>query len=976
MKLIEERILKAIQKKKENDLTKEIIIPLLEKIGYFKVEFFGGTGENGKDILCWEKDKFDEISLTVAQVKHFKFCNISSSTRSYQNVLTQLCQCFSIKIPFDNKTSFLPEKALLISTYVIDTKTILNFFHDHPLLINQKIKVIDGTNLVELILSKAPELTDGLLGIGDEFFSGTKSDITNEILLKALGYLEKKPIENIYTDIDFSIGKNSTQLFFNSEFEPKNINLSLYFDDKNWDILKKSIKEVNNIFELDFILERILKIESDIKPHVNKYITIDLDIKLLNEKLKSIYLKLSENYEHKRQLDSEKTKLDKNIKSYYILINELKELEEISNVLKNLDSFEIEKLNKSKIKEEIQKFNKLITRFNKHKIKKLEFYREDKKINYDQDLLKAIINEVKKVIYVKYVQEEIKDILLEIKKINIKKITTIDNKLKLEIEKNDSIVNLLQSESIEIKEKIFQLEKELKEMRPKFSIDIDGKQIADRLKSKRKWIENRVTEYNLTNPSKEELYVFINKCKSIIDGAEIIFANDIILKCLYKANKPKIRTEFESSRLKLKIEKIFDTGINLTVLGEAGAGKTTCLQMYVLNKSKETTKYYLFQPLSKVVQNILELNISPKDSDFSPLLLQGITRYLNKSGVKITFEGFIEIISKNKITLMLDGIDEAIKNAPWLNKGIKQLADKYKENMQIITTARTGGEYISDISFFTVSLLPFTIKQRNHFIESWFGPDKKMLSIGIKKHLDNSKVMGELVCNPLLTTILCVLAENELQLPHTEVRLYESRLDLLTGYYDNVKNIVRFLTPPQMLKLLSQKIAFYLHSNSLRDEDLIELKKISIKSMTGKLSIKQTEIAFNELIYPSNILVPMTENGRFGFGHLRYQEHLTALEIINNRSININKIISQLWWREVFNIYARMQDNITWLIDDLGQKGMITFAKANLNSMISHRPTVEQPKLIKLIEKYVIYDDLINDDLNFAETTIFDEIED
>ena len=72
--------IKAIQKKiielPENTLTKDYIVPLFESLGYFKVEFYGGTNEKGKDILCWEKDKLGEVKLYVAQVKHFKFTNI------------------------------------------------------------------------------------------------------------------------------------------------------------------------------------------------------------------------------------------------------------------------------------------------------------------------------------------------------------------------------------------------------------------------------------------------------------------------------------------------------------------------------------------------------------------------------------------------------------------------------------------------------------------------------------------------------------------------------------------------------------------------------------------------------------------------------------------------------------------------------------------------------------------------------------
>jgi len=36
---------------------------LLECLDFFKVEFYGGTDEQGKDILCWEYDRFDDLKL-------------------------------------------------------------------------------------------------------------------------------------------------------------------------------------------------------------------------------------------------------------------------------------------------------------------------------------------------------------------------------------------------------------------------------------------------------------------------------------------------------------------------------------------------------------------------------------------------------------------------------------------------------------------------------------------------------------------------------------------------------------------------------------------------------------------------------------------------------------------------------------------------------------------------------------------------
>ena len=79
-------LLTSLQGMPKNLMTKEVIIPLLEALDFFKVEFFGGTDEMGKEILCWEKDRLGGIRLITAQVKHFKFTNTASDKRSFLTV--------------------------------------------------------------------------------------------------------------------------------------------------------------------------------------------------------------------------------------------------------------------------------------------------------------------------------------------------------------------------------------------------------------------------------------------------------------------------------------------------------------------------------------------------------------------------------------------------------------------------------------------------------------------------------------------------------------------------------------------------------------------------------------------------------------------------------------------------------------------------------------------------------------------------
>lgn len=119
--------------------------------------------------------------------------------------------------------------------------------------------------------------------------------------------------------------------------------------------------------------------------------------------------------------------------------------------------------------------------------------------------------------------------------------------------------------------------------------------------------------------------------------------------------------------------------------------------------------------------------------------------------------------------------------------------------------------------------------------------------------------MSKIIRNPLLTTTLCVLAENGLSLPTTEIRLYEERLKLFTGYYDNVKHIsTRTSSLPSLLENISQKTAFYLHSSNVREMDIENITKNLLKTLKYKYTEAEIKKGIEELISPCGILVPMT----------------------------------------------------------------------------------------------------------------------
>lgn len=867
------KIYLAIQQIPENELTQTVIKPTLEKLGFLKVEFYGGIDEEGKDLLCWKKDPLGDIVLIVSQVKHFKFTNKATGGKSFQNVVNQLTMSLQKRVQYSDKSSHLPEQVYLISSYEIDSKNIKSRFSDYPDINQNRIKIIDGYRLSELILANCPEIASKLINEDIDLTYYSSENLTNDILLKALGFNRKLNLKSIYTDIDFSLGKHTTKLFFNLKFKGKNEKFSLNkieWDNFQVDFRKLEKQEINIILN-----EKIEEIET---AYQKEY----LEFKKWENKNQKLRTKLDE----KEELFKKSVKKDERNWNYYRKI-----LIEHNNLLK----------------EQIKEKSKSRT------------------------LLKQI----------------------EVQKLEIKE---------LEVKLSEIIAIEQEIEKISITIKNHSLEKTV----PKYYFSINGNNIESILEEDKKFIKNEISKFNGKTPSNNELKLYLKKCNLIFKRSFVLLSNEHILKSLGVNKKVVFRKSLDSTRFKLPIDKIFDTNLNLVLLGEAGAGKTTSLQMYAINNKENEERIILWTPLIRLVQN---WSLNSKKTDISTKIKSldsAICEYLQSKNIDLTNNEILDIFNKKKVVVLFDGLDESIKSNEWLPEAINYLAKKYTNSLQIIVTSRMTGEYIEKLQFLTVTLLPFTEAQRNQFINNWFEDNDSKAKEKILNHFKENKSIAETTRNPLLTTTLCVLAKHDLPLPNTEIKLYDNRLKLLAGYYDNVKNIPsRISTTPHNLEYLSKKIAFYLHSKFIRELEYSKLEEFAINCMDRTLSKEMSIIALKELIDPCNILVPMTDTGKYGFGHLRYQEHLAASELLTSRGVNIPYLMTQNWWKETLLFFSQMSDSLIWLAKDIGYYISDEDFKNTFDELIKLRPEKEKEEINLLIKEFTKDFSLVYNENNF-----------
>mgnify|MGYP000586332433 CR=1 FL=1 len=773
-------ILKKIQSFRENELSESIIIPLFKLNGYNRVQFYGGTDENGKDIVCWGKDEEGDTTLTVVQVKRFKLSKKANGKSSIQTLVNQLSNCFKDTLLYEDNVPYIPTRAILISTYEVDSKTLSSIFSKEQALQQKNIKIIDGLKLASLI-SKHPSIYNKLQSFKDAVNSKLSPKEGNKILLRALSSDIRKDIRELYIAPDYTLGDRYLKLF--------NLNLcvasiqELKINYSNLIQLKESISDFKQSINLDTlarIIQNTLNTEKG------------FEAKMLQERIVKLQKEIFE------KTNSKTISLEKLYNTYSLKV--LKE--NLSNYLNELSSYSF------KIKIDGFEILKIITK------------------SYDKAY------------------------------------------------------------------KTF---------------------LGFKIQSDRKIFSNL---YELTNASET---IFTNH----ILGSVFTWKNDIILSV---ENKYRIQGN---------IFPLLDNGFNITILGEAGAGKSTTLQNFHLSKIRHSKRYYFWAPLPKVVK--CWQNECSEKSLKKSTLIEGLYYYLIQQSISITKSEFENILKKQRTIFILDAIDEVIKVVPNLIGKLKSFAETYPE-VQIITSSRDDCDLNIKTLFPTIRLLPFTDKQQLQFIQNWFGPSKKEKIEEVKNHLQNQSNVQEITRSPLLLTILCVLTDYKITLPDTEIKIYEDRIYLLLGYYDNIKGIERRLSfRPQTFERVIQKIALHLHKSNLRDTTLEELVSIANRTLENKLDGEPGKIIVNELIAPCNLLIPMSVNNTFGFGHLRFQEYLVAKEIKGERSVNLIEIIDNSWWEGTLLLFADMNESIDWLIDLISKSGKFSNVSELLVKMSNKR---------------------------------------
>lgn len=877
MDTVYQQYLSAMKRMKEDELTRKILKPLFEAMGYDRVDFNGGPYERGRDLIAQIRiPPRKENHVVYIQTKKIGDIQNTSDSAKFTQLAHQLRQCCTEPVTTIDGDELKANEVFIAcpeemsSRFLSEIKGCLDE--------NSPVKPLDGIKIIDCIKEYKIDLLRLLSDIDETWLGHNNEDLINKELFSALHTKKNISLAQFYSDLSFFVGSVDSNylLHLNATIQESKVALN----ESEWKVVKPLIDSVYKKHSIKLLIEETETIERDFSINNEKFLSAEnrANIKELTQTAET-YERLTVNAE--RELKSLLTTLEEG-KS---LSGNKKEYARGSPITDGLSEDEIEEL--------IEINNSL-----------LGVIHSD--LNY---VLEPVGGSSKKAAFYASARSIIESIE-EIKK---------------------------------LKTKISALEKLIVNA-PLYTITLSKDEIIGRIKKSTDDYIRSVASINSgkTNPTAIKKFILETEKSLSFIGA------------LKESNTPlSNHVKFEHNqrkddRISLSPHDIFSTGHDIAVYGGAGVGKTTTLQAYVEFFSELDNKSIVYIPLNRLFNKFKEYSNEKSDVDARKDLVHKLILILKNQIPTDENIQKLDSILRMPLTLILDGLDEVYTTMQYIIEEISIFKKRYA-HIQLIISSRDCVSYLSEIDFLGITLLPFTNEQLDKFIAGWIDDKTKADNLIASIRSQN---LYEHIKTPLLATITCTLVEKGINAPASEYHIYFERIRLLTGDYDAHKNVDRQKQSPELLKECARKLAFEMQNENIRSIEPNKILPILRNCFAGRYSDKLLVSCIRELEDPCNVLVRDKLNSSLSFGHFRFQEHLAAWELSQNRSIDLPQLTIYDWWIGTLGLYAQVND-FDHLFEDIFSKyGNISRSSTALNAMIKSAPKSRKSRLNEIFTMY------------------------
>lgn len=345
--------------------------------------------------------------------------------------------------------------------------------------------------------------------------------------------------------------------------------------------------------------------------------------------------------------------------------------------------------------------------------------------------------------------------------------------------------------------------------------------------------------------------------------------------------------------------EVANANSKLVILGKPGAGKTTFLKHLAVDWCKGQ-----FQ--SDFIAVVIELRrIRNEKWD----LLDAIDKELGLAN-----QQQVEALLKaGKLLVLMDGLDEVPTSElrQVVQSQLRQIAEDYPNN-RFILTCRTQIITSIPVGFISVEVADFDEKQVEEFVYNWFTTsgssdlEARQQWETFECAVGRNPALKELTVTPVLLSLMCLVLQDEGEMPSQVNWLYEKGIKLLLSRWNAEKQIEGWEVGSEIYRELSveRREALLIEIAARKFENpenfvLFNQKEIAAQithflqladSIEGVRVLKAIEAQHGLLIERADEL--------WSFSHLTFQEHFTLRWLTQLSAEQLSEKIANWQWQE------------------------------------------------------------------------------
>jgi hypothetical protein len=425
------------------------------------------------------------------------------------------------------------------------------------------------------------------------------------------------------------------------------------------------------------------------------------------------------------------------------------------------------------------------------------------------------------------------------------------------------------------------------------------------------------------------------------------------VKTLWQVDKAVDLTDFycdshvyiEKQRIKISFVSDFGEMHRILITGIAGQGKSILLRFLCSIEFIRGEKLPIFIELRKIFSN--------------EKLFDHIRQFIEDVGIPEVNDKLLQtLLSSGRIILFLDGFDEISENEKQrVLREIERLGFHY-DNLQIIVTSRpeSGLEVLP--LFNVVKLSDLKDNEYKAVIRKL--SDDPLFADNLIRQVDSHKSkLNDLLCTPLLVTLLVMTYKSFQELPEQLSDFYDSIFQILLQRHDGAKPGYR---RPRRCKLNDNQYRSIFESfcfeskrkvkSNFQYDDILEFAKSAITK--NKITVDETK--YIEDIIKVTCLV-LHEGNDYRFIHKSVQEYYAAAFIKHRSEPVAKRFYEQMI---VVGLYSQWNQELSFLKEIDKYRFVKYFYLPYSSEILSCKPESipEKPPKVNLNIAKVIFKDI------------------